>query len=326
MKYLTLLFLLTFSGLGLLAQEAVKFPLLEHFTNTRCPICGARNPDFHAARADYGDDVLHISYHPSAPYPNCVLHQHNPEGNSSRFDHYLPQGTPTVYLDGKVQTGSNMLQPADVADALQSGSFFELEVYRSVANNMLSAEVDVTTLGDVPTGTSYRIYVAAVERELEYEAPNGESTHYNVFRAFLSDREGELFTPAPNGESISWSGSIDLHPDWVEEEMYILAFIENTTDEEIENAGSSLNSTTSTTVEPTNKGFSLFPNPATDRVHISGESVAQWELYSVTGALISSGGSLDNQSISLVAQAAGPYILRLQRANGSWATLKLIKK
>jgi hypothetical protein len=79
-------------------------------------------------------------------------------------------------------------------------------------------------------------------------------------------------------------------------------------------------------VEPTSKGFSLFPNPASDRVYISGGSVAQWELYSVAGALISSGGPLDNQSISLVTQAAGPYILRLQRADRSWSTLKVIKK
>ena len=326
MRYVLLLLVFVLSEINLNAQGAVKYPLLEHFTNTRCPICGARNPDFHAARANYRSDVLHISYHPSAPYPNCVLHQNNPEGNSSRFDYYRPPGTPTVYLDGKIQSGGNMLRPSDVDAAIQSRSFFELEVTRSLSSGMLSAEVDVSTLGDVPSGTSYRIYVAAVERELEYNAPNGESTHYNVFRAFLSDREGETFTPAENGSSVSWTGSVEIHPDWVEEEMYILAFIENTTDAEIENAGSSLNSTTSTALELTSKGFSLFPNPAADRVNISGGSVARWELYSIAGARLFEGGPLQNRSISLAAHPAGPYILRLQNGKGEWQTFKVIKE
>jgi hypothetical protein len=326
MRYTFLLLLFAFSEMGLYAQEAEKQPLLEHFTNTRCPICGARNPDFHAARENYGDDVLHISYHPSAPYPNCILHQHNPEGNDSRFDYYRPQGTPTVYLDGKVQTSNNMLNSSDVDAALQSRSFFELEVTRSLSSGMLSAEVDVTTLGDVPAGTSYRIYVAAVERELEYNAPNGESTHYNVFRAFLSDREGETFTPAANGSSISLDGSVAIHPDWVEEGMYILAYIENTTDAVIENAGSSLQTTTSTTEQRTPNSFSLFPNPTHQQIQISGGAVARWELYSIAGARLSEGGPLQNRSVSLAGHPAGPYILRLQNGKGEWQTFKVIKE
>lgn len=326
MKYLLLLLLFVFGETNLSAQEAVKYPLLEHFTNTRCPICGARNPSFHEARSNYGADVLHISYHPSAPYPNCVLHQHNPEGNSSRFDHYRPQGTPTVYLDGQVQTGSNMLQPAEVDAALQEKSFFELEVDRRIENNMLMAEITVTTRGDVPAGTSYQLYVAAVEAELEYDAPNGESTHYNVFRAFLSEREGEAFIPAANGSSIDWSGSVELHPDWIEQEMYILAFIEETTEGAIENAGRSQNTTTSILEEPNPSAFSLFPNPTTNRVQVLGGFVAQWELYSITGALLSTGGPLGSRSISLQEHPAGPYILRLQDKQGVWKTFKVIKR
>ena len=322
--FLLLVFIL--SEVNSHAQEAIKYPLLEHFTNTRCPICGARNPDFHAARANYGDDLLHISYHPSAPYPNCVLHQHNPEGNDSRFDHYRPLGTPTVYLDGKVQTSNNMLNSSDVDAALQSRSFFELEVTRSLSSGMLSAEVDVTTLGDVPAGTSYQIYVAAVERELEYDAPNGESTHYNVFRAFLSDREGETFTPAANGSSISWTGSVEIHPDWVEEEMIVIAFIENKTEGAIENAGSSLQTTTSITEQPTPDGFALFPNPTDQQIQISGGLVARWELYSIAGARLSEGGPLQNHSVSLADHPAGPYILRLQNEKGEWQTFKVIKE
>ncbi len=307
------------------AQEAVKYPLLEHFTNTRCPICGARNPDFHESRANYGSDVLHISYHPSAPYPNCVLHQHNPEGNSSRFDYYRPPGTPTVYLDGKIQSGSNMLRPSDVDAALQSRSFFEISVNQTLNNGKLSAEIEIITRGEVPAGSSYRLYVAAVEEELEYNAPNGESTHYNVFRAFLSDREGETFSPPANGNTTVWTGEVDIHPEWVQEEMYILAFIENLSDEVIENAGNSLQTTTSVENVDASESISLFPNPTSDRIQVSGINVQQWKLFSIMGTIRAEGGPLENQSILLGGQPAGPYILRLQSIQGDWSTFKVVK-
>jgi len=326
MKYFLLLSLFLLSEVNLFSQEAVKYPILEHFTNTRCPICGARNPDFHDARKSYGEDLLHISYHPSAPYPNCVLHQHNPEGNSARFDYYRPPGTPTVYLDGKIQSGSNMLNPSDVDAALQTKSFIELDVSRSINNNTLRTEVFITTRGEIPAGSSYRLYVVAVERELIYDAPNGESTHYNVFRAFLSRRDGVPITPAENGSSLSWVGVVDIHPDWVEEEMVVIAFVENTAEETIENAGSSLQSTTSTTERPIAGGFSLFPNPTPQQVQISGDAVARWELYSITGARLSEGGPLQNQSISLAGHPAGPYVLRLKNKKGKWQTFKVIKE
>lgn len=308
------------------AQEALKYPLLEHFTNTRCPICGARNPDFHEARADYGSEVLHISYHPSAPYPNCVLHQHNPEGNSSRFDYYRPPGTPTVYLDGNIQSGSNMLRPSDVDAALQSKSFFEIRINQTLENGKLSAEIEFTTRGQVPAEATYRLYVAAVEEELEYNAPNGESTHYNVFRAFLSDREGETFTPPADGSTTTWTGEVDVHPDWVEQEMYILAFIENTSDEVIENAGSSLQTTTSIGGDPVSESISIFPNPTSDRIKVSGINVQQWKLFSIMGTIRAEGGPLENQSILVGDQPAGPYILRLKNVKGEWQTFKVIKK
>ena len=326
MKNIFIYTLFLLLAVSISAQEAAKYPLLEHFTNTRCPICGARNPDFHEARKSYGDDILHISYHPSAPYPNCVLHQHNPEGNSSRFDHYRPPGTPTVYLDGKIQSGSNMLRPSDVDAALQARTYFDLSVTHSLTNNELQAEVTITTRGEVPAGQSYQLYVAAVERKVEYDAPNGESTHYNVFRSFLSDRMGEPLSPAANGNSVSWSGNVALHPDWVEEEMYVLVFIENDTEEAIENAGASVNATTSTDQQARSADFSLFPNPTSDRVLISGGQVSQWAVYSITGTLISEGSGLHNRSVSLAGHPSGPYILRLQNRKGEWQTYRVIKE
>jgi hypothetical protein len=136
---------------------------------------------------------------------------------------------------------------------------------------------------------------------------------------------GEPLSPAANGNSVSWSGSVALHPDWVEEEMYVLAFIEDITHERIENAGNSLQTTTSVIEPPDSKNISLFPNPTANQIRVSGLQVSQWKLISVMGTTLAEGGPLNNQPVSLLDHPAGPYFLRLQDVNGEWRTFKVIK-
>jgi hypothetical protein len=71
-----------------------------------------------------------------------------------------------------------------------------------------------------------------------------------------------------------------------------------------------------------------FPNPTTDRLHISHESasILTYELASLTGCVVMSGGQNEIvNSINLAAFPKGMYVLRVWLSNQSTHTLKIIK-
>lgn len=52
-------------------------------------------------------DVLHLSIHPSLPYPNCLLHQQNASDNDARTNYYSIFGsTPRIVVNGNVVSAS----------------------------------------------------------------------------------------------------------------------------------------------------------------------------------------------------------------------------
>ena len=109
MKNLALPLLLLFC-VGLNAQNLPKkYVLLEHFTNSKCPICASKNPAFYNLIANYPDDVHHIAYHPPIPYNTCVFYLDNPTENSGRASVYSINGTPRVALNGSLAPVSGAL-------------------------------------------------------------------------------------------------------------------------------------------------------------------------------------------------------------------------
>ena len=97
------LFLTALSLFGLrteLSAQVTRNVVVEHFTNTRCGICGSRNPGLFG-NLKTSPEVLHISYHPSRPYSSCVLNKHNVSGNDDRAKYYGVYGsTPRVVVEG----------------------------------------------------------------------------------------------------------------------------------------------------------------------------------------------------------------------------------
>src|SRR5260221_7207968 len=74
-----------------LAQVAKKI-IVEHFTNTDCSICAALDPGFYA-NLNAHPGVLHLSIHPSAPYPNGLLYKQNATANDARTNYYGVYGS-----------------------------------------------------------------------------------------------------------------------------------------------------------------------------------------------------------------------------------------
>lgn len=75
--------------------------------------------------------------------------------------------------------------------------------------------------------------------------------------------------------------------------------------------------------------FSVYPNPAQREINLGFATqhygLKQWEILAADGRSIRQSAN-PSKTISLDGMASGPYVLRVQLGNGSWASTRLIKR
>lgn len=256
--------LIVFSFLFLLQQpftQAKRYIFLEHFTNTRCGICANANPGFFNLLTGYKNQYHHMSVHPAIPYSNCLLHQSNPSDNTQRTNFYGIIGTPTVVINGLIKKSAGSVNASTLNAELNKVSAIEV-VVKENGTSPRNATIEIKTVGSKPNGT-YKLYVVALEKELNYSSPNGEKIHHNVFRDFLSAADGDVIDLANTGSSITKSYSITISPSWVENQMYIMAWIQDLNTKEVLNSGSKFD-LLSANDDLEALHFSIYPNPVKD--------------------------------------------------------------
>ena len=174
--------------------------VIEHFTNTKCSICASRNPGFYAVLANY-PQVIHIAYHPSAPYSQCYFSLQNPTENDGRTNFYNTYGsTPDYFLNGKQLPAANPAMNNTTLDTVLN-QFSPVEVIATeevIGTDSVKVRVVVKTTGATSLST-IKLFVAVAENPINYTGSNGESVHHDVFRKALTDIVGNLFAlPALN--------------------------------------------------------------------------------------------------------------------------------
>ena len=274
------------------AQEAKRYVLIEHFTNTRCSICSSSNPAFFSAIEPHEQDVHHIAYHPSFPYSSCVFYQHNTTENQNRAILYSVPGTPSTYLWGsKLSAGSNLLPGNSLPEALNQTSPLQILVDEELSGSGRAVTIRIKSVGTPPSGGDYRLFAAVVEKTINYAAPNGEDEHHNVFRKMLPSSDGESFVPSAQGGEVSFTFNYDFHPEWSLTQIYVVAFVQDMNTKEIFNSGSTLDVQPATAIDPElNARVSVFPNPVSSFLQIDWQGAhgnqAQASLFSLTGQQI----------------------------------------
>ncbi len=318
MKQFFLLVSLFFFTLQIQAQQAKKYVLLEHFTNTRCGICASKNPAFFNTINQY-QDIHHIAYHPRVPYPACELYQHNTAENTLRADYYNIFGTPKVFLNG-VATGPGPLITTTALDnELMATSPIGIGVSETL-DETREVTVDIKTFGTAPTG-NLKLYVAILEKELDYNAPNGESVHHDVFRKFLAD--GTAFTPAADGETVTETYTYTLDAEWEASEIYVMAYLQDDDTKAIINSGNRFDEalpTSNKELSEANFGLDLSPNPASNQLFINLENtkqeVTQLRLQDVAGRQVwSEQSKAESLQVNVQNMPNGVYFLSIQRGN-----------
>jgi hypothetical protein len=238
MKKLLTLVLFTISA-TIAWSQAPKYVLLEHFTNTRCGICGGTNPTFYNNVSITTNTKLHhISMHSSIPYSACVFYQANPTPQDARATYFSIPGTPRVVINGTSIIGAGSVTAASIDNAYCTNCS-PVEIKVSEADNgdgTRQVQVKTKTLGTMPSG-NFSLMAAVVEKTVNYAAPNGESVHRNVFRQFLTPTAGQPFMlPAQGGGQILTVFSYPLNIG-IASELYVVAWLFDNTTKAVLNSG-----------------------------------------------------------------------------------------
>ena len=223
---------------------AQNFALVEHFTNTHCPICSRKNPQLYQVIEANATNVHHIAYHPPYPYDACIFYNANIEGNQTRADFYNVPGSPTAYVNGaRGNAGSDLLSSDKVTTAISQPLMFEMQVTEATTGSSHEVDISLKTLINPPTGT-YKLFAAVVEKEIDYNSPNGESTHHDVFRKMLPSNDGETLTlPAP-GNEVDFNYSFQYESGWQQNQIYVVVFIQNIDDKTVVGSATKFDQTT----------------------------------------------------------------------------------
>jgi Outer membrane protein Omp28/Secretion system C-terminal sorting domain len=220
------------------SAQAPKYVLFEHFTNTRCGICGGTNPIFYQnVSINTNTKLHHISMHSSIPYSACVFYQANPAPQDERADYFNIPGTPRVVINGTTTIGAGSVTATMIDDAYcATCSPVAIKVSES-GSGTHQALIEIKTLGTRPSG-NFRLLAAIVEKTVNYNAPNSESVHHNVFRQFLTPTTGVPLTlPTQGGTASLTVYNYTINPAWRANEVYVVAWLYDETTKSVLNSG-----------------------------------------------------------------------------------------
>ena len=320
-KQIFLLFVAFLSALHLEAQVK-KYPLIEHFTNTRCGSCAANNPGFYAKTLPLiNSSVHHISYHPSFPYASCQLYQSNTSENSGRAEIYGVNSTPTFILNGGPVQSLSSFSSATLNAELLKTSPLQLKVKEKDNGGSWTAKIELSTFGVVPAG-KYRIVAALCEKKLNYSAPNGEKLHYDVFRKMLTAVKGNDIANMPAaGNQIEFSYNYTIDAGWDATQIYVLAWVINADTREVINSGSRFTAVSSAEDLAIPDDISVYPNPASQEIVIdlsrSESGALEYELLNPLAQVIQRGVIKSNRETVKLPDFSYPYfVLRLITEKG----------
>jgi hypothetical protein len=218
--------------------------IIEHFTNTYCSICGNTNPSLNNNLANQ-PNILRISYHPSSPYANCTLNQHNVAGNDARTNQYGIYGaTPRIVIQGEVQSpgGSNFSNPSLFSNYEGELSPLSIEIITDTSDlDSIAVVINITVEDDLDITHQFPIlYAGLAEDTIQFNAPNGENNHYYVFRKELYGTMGTgISLNDIIGDQFSIEFKVVRNPQWNIDRIFAFATIQDASTNEILQSGAS---------------------------------------------------------------------------------------
>ncbi|MES2621015.1 MAG: Omp28-related outer membrane protein [Bacteroidota bacterium] len=261
MKQKLLLVFGLFIFMELFAQSP-RTVLIEHFTNTRCSICASRNPGFYSVLSNY-PQVLHIAYHPSAPYSQCYFSLQNTSENDARTNYYNTYGsTPDYFLNGKLLPSANpAINNTTLDTAINQTSPIEIRATEELIGSDSVKVVVVVKTTEVTSVSTVRMFAGVAEEPVNYNAQNGETVHHDVFRKALTAAVGNQFALPALNDSVAFEFTYAIRNDWNVSNIYTLVLVQREDTKGVLNAAKSVRQISTSVFDVREESFSVYPNP-----------------------------------------------------------------
>lgn len=215
------------------AQEAKKYVLFEHYTNTGCGPCATQNPVFKQFYDANTDRAHHIAFHPWWPSSADPMYKYNIAENTSMTQYYGVDGVPAMFANG-TSIGSPVNANVGVLDAAGT-SPIKIKVSQNKESDSMNVSVKIITKSSIDTG-NFILRVAIIEKLVLFSgAPNGEKEFPNVFRKFIENNLPVSFKQTGEEQVFTYKFAIDK-TNWIEDQIYTLAYVVNTANKQILNS------------------------------------------------------------------------------------------
>ncbi|MCH8556596.1 MAG: Omp28-related outer membrane protein [Balneolia bacterium] len=205
--------------------------LVEIFTSTTCPPCFPANVGFSNWLSNYenAERVSVIKYPVSWPGSGCIYHWQNPNPVNARRTYYGGiNSAPSGVVDGAPVGGSWTAWRTAILNQIAVESPLDIDLIAVLNGNTIDVTVDLTRLAgsDWPAqGLSLRL--AVVERNIQYNAPNGSTNQDFVHREMINGAAGvPIDLVAGQTETLSYSQ--DVVSGWNNENLKVVAFVQPT--------------------------------------------------------------------------------------------------
>lgn len=300
-------------------SQVTKNVIVEHFTNTYCSICASRNPGFYTNRVQF-PQVIHIAYHPSAPYAACPLNQHNKQENDDRTNYYSIYGaTPRLVIQGKVVPSSTNYNNASIFQSeLGQNSSFEIEAKLTPSgSSSITVSVKLKKVSSSSL-SSLQLYAVLTEDTLFFNAANGETKHYDVFRKSVWGAPMNITAPSNIGDSIVYTQTIALNSAWIANRMNVVAMLQDA-NKEIVQVTKSANLQSATSIATANQSAEMiiYPNPTKGVITVEVKEPSIISVYNAIGKLMK---TIKQHSLSATYNLdflpAGVYSIRIADSAG----------
>ena len=322
-KYIFFLVCLTV-GSSLFAQTP-RTVIVEHFTNTDCSICGAKNPAFFATLNNY-PEVIHIAYHPDLPHPTCKLSMENRPENIARTQFYanIYGATPRAVINGLViPVKAPTIDATDIDTMLHKYSPVSIKLSMLRVNaDSVDVKATLTTTAAYSFGTVYML-VNVTEDTIFYTGTNGEHEHFDVFHKQLYSGMGLQVIPASIiGDSITLRSGFrisSLDSVWNPDRVNLIAMLQDSASKFIYQAAKQTNIDTPAIApngiqEEADATLSFYPNPASGEILFSNNESKDIKLFSTSGQMMLEQKNVSH-GMSIHGLSSGLYFMHVATAD-----------
>ena len=276
---------------NLTGQTVPKKTIVEHFTNTRCSICAGRNPGFYTA-LNQNPDVIHIAYHPSSPYSDCLFSTQNKIQNDARTNFYNIYGaTPRFIINGEERNGTQVQSPTVYNEFINQTTPIDLKVkVAKFGADQIEVTFEAKAVSNNTVGTVF-YFIALVEDTVFYNAPNGEKIHHDVFRkSFTNAGLPGFVAPQNEGNLFTFKDNRKIESNWDASRIYAVVVLTDANKKVVQVAKSPLyNPDIVSSVEnelTKDESLIIFPNPTSSELLVrskSNETLKNILIFNATG-------------------------------------------